>query len=228
MKSENKYLKRENKGSKLPVGFETVIPNPIDVFRYIEPFALAVVWFGLSMNDLYGNNVIASIMMPLGFIFIVFEIVNRMYWRIERDFDNYDEINITKPLVHEWCAVFIYILMYGNASKYIPQIPSIAKMLVFVGIMLFTIFLNARVQKTCKKECEKIRQINKILTISDVQFDTICNSVREEIQESETEQIFDKFRYLRAMANDPDSYSNLELNLSDEENAVIKKLAAVI
>lgn len=229
MKNENNYLKRENKGNKLPVGFDTVIPKPIDVFRYIEPFALAVVWFGLSLNVLYGNRVIASIMMPLGFIYIVFEIVNGMYWRVERDFDDYDdEINITKPLVHEWCAVFIYIMMYENASKYIPQIPDIAKILVFVGIMLFTILLNVRVQKTCKKECEKIRQINKILTISDVQFDTICNSVREEIQGNETEQIFDKFRYLRTMANDPDTYPNLELNWSDEENAVIKKLAAVI
>ena len=84
MKNENNYLKRENKGkgNKLPVGFDTVIPKPIDVFRYIEPFALAVVWFGLSLNVLYGNKVVASIMMLLGFIYIVFEIVNGMYWRM--------------------------------------------------------------------------------------------------------------------------------------------------
>ena len=225
---KNNYLKRENKSGKLPVGFDTVIPKPIDVFRYIEPFALAVVWFVLGLNAMFGNNVIALIMMPLGFIYIVFEIVNGMYWRIERDFDDYSSVNITQPVFHEGVALLTYLLMYENASKYIPQIPSIAKMLVFVGIMLFTILLNVRVQKTCKKECEKIRQINKILTISDVQFDTICNTVKEEIQGNETEQIFDKFRYLRTMANDPDTYPNLELNLSDEENAVIKKLAAVI
>ena len=195
-----------------PVGFDTVIPKPIDIFRYIEPFALAVAWFVLGLNAMFGNNVIASIMMPLGFIYIVFEIVNGMYWRIERDFDDYSSVNITQPVFHEGVALLTYLLMYENASKYIPQIPGIAKMLVFVGIMLFTILLNVRIQKTCKKECEKIRQINKILTISDVQFDTICNSVKEEIQGNETEQIFDKFRYLRAMANDPDAYPNLELN----------------
>lgn len=195
-----------------PVGFDTVIPKPIDIFRYIEPFALAVAWFVLGLNAMFGNNVIASIMMPLGFIYIVFEIVNGMYWRIERDFDDYSSVNITQPVFHEGVALLTYLLMYENASKYIPQIPGIAKMLVFVCIMLFTILLNVRIQKTCKKECEKIRQINKILTISDVQFDTICNSVKEEIQGNETEQIFDKFRYLRAMANDPDAYPNLELN----------------
>lgn len=229
MKNENNYLKRENKGNKLSVGFDTVIPKPIDVFRYIEPFALAVVWFGLSMNVLYGNNVVVSIMMPLGFIYIVFEIVNGMYWRVERDFDDYDdEINITQPLVHEWCAVFVYIMMYGNASKYMPQISNVVKAIIFAVIALFAILLNVIAHKIYKFEYEENKRESKIFRISDEQFDTLYNSAKEKFPGNKTAQIFDKFRFIRQIANDPDADSDVDIELSEEEADFLKKITAEI
>lgn len=224
IKNDNK--KRTN---KVFVRFEVNIPKYITRFRYVELFIFAILFLGLALNYKFGNIIPALTMMLLGFVYVAFEILNGMYWRIKRDFDDYeDEINITQPLVHEACAMFVYIMMYGNASKYIPQIPSEIKMVIFVVIVLFAILLNVKVRKIYEAEYEENKRESKIFRISDEQFDTLYNSAKEKFPGNKTVQIFDKFRSIRQIANDPDADSDTDIELSEEEADFLKKIAAEI
>lgn len=176
-----------NTNSKVFVRFEVNIPKYITRFRYVKLFIFAILFLGLALNFKFGNIIPALTMMLLGFVYVAFEILNGMYWRIKRDFDDYeDEINITQPLVHESCALFVYILMYGNASKYIPQISSVTKMVIFVVIVLFAILLNVKVRKIYEAEYEENKRESKIFRISDEQFDTLYNSAKEKFPGNKT------------------------------------------
>ena len=224
-------IKNDNRKrtSRVFVRFEVNIPKYITRFRYVELFIFAILFLGLALNFKFGNIIPAVTMMLLGFVYVAFEILNGMYWRIKRDFDDYeDEINITQPLAHEACAMFVYIFMYGNASKYIPQISSVTKMVIFVVIVLFAILLNVKVRKIYEAEYEENKRESKIFRISDEQFDAIYNSAKEKFPGNKTAQIFDKFRSIRQIANDTDADSDVDIELSEEEADFLKKIATEI
>mgnify|MGYP004536761645 CR=1 FL=1 len=223
---KNDNRKRTN---RVFVRFEVNIPKYITRFRYIELFIFVILFLGLILNFKFGNIIPAVTLMLLGFVYVVFEILNGMYWRIKRDFDDYhDEINITRPLVYEWCAVFAYILMYGNASKYMPQISNVVKAIIFAVIALFAILLNVIAHKIYKFECEESKRESKIFRISDEQFDTLYNSAKEKFPGDKTDKAFDKFRSIRQIANDTDADSDTDIELSEEEADFLKKIAAEI
>ena len=79
IKNDNK--KRTN---KVFVRLEVNIPKYITRFRYVELFIFAILFLGLALNFKFGNIIPALTMMLLGFVYVAFEILNGMYWRIKK------------------------------------------------------------------------------------------------------------------------------------------------